>query len=77
MELSAIAAAVLGGCHLTGGRISLVGTLMGAFLLCGIQSFLIILGFQPQWYILALGVIVVLASLVDRSLSRFIMKKLG
>ncbi len=77
MELSAIAAAVLGGCHLSGGRISLVGTLMGAFLLCGIQSFLIILGFQPQWYILALGVIVVLASLVDRSLSRLIMKKVG
>jgi ribose/xylose/arabinose/galactoside ABC-type transport system permease subunit len=61
----------------TDGRISLIGTLMGAFLLCGIQSFLIILGFQPQWYILALGVIVVLASLVDRSLSRLIMKKVG
>jgi ribose/xylose/arabinose/galactoside ABC-type transport system permease subunit len=66
-----------GGCHLSGGRISLAGTLMGAFLLCGIQSFLIILGFQPQWYILALGVIVVLASLVDRSLNRLIMKKGG
>jgi ribose transport system permease protein len=77
MELSAIAAAVLGGCHFAGGRISLVGTLMGAVLLCGIQSFLIILGFQPQWYILALGVIVVLASLIDRGLSRLIMKKAG
>jgi simple sugar transport system permease protein len=77
MELSAIAAAVLGGCHLSGGRISLVGTLIGAFLLCGIQSFLIILGFQPQWYILTLGVIVVLASLMDRSLSRLIMRKAG
>jgi ribose/xylose/arabinose/galactoside ABC-type transport system permease subunit len=30
MELSAIAAAVLGGCHLGGGRISLIGTLLGA-----------------------------------------------
>ncbi len=72
MELSAIAAAVLGGCHLAGGRISLIGTLLGAFLLCGIQSFLIILGFQPQWYILTLGIIVVFASLLDRLLSRLI-----
>jgi ribose transport system permease protein len=77
MELSAIAAAVLGGCHLSGGRISLIGTLLGAFLLCGIQSFLIILGFQPQWYILTLGIIVVFASLLDRTLSRLIIKRAG
>jgi ribose transport system permease protein len=67
MELSAIATAVLGGCHLRGGRISLVGTLLGAFMLCGIQSFLIILGVQPQWYIIMLGLIVVFASLLDRT----------
>jgi len=52
MELSAIAAAVLGGCHLTGGRISLLGTLFGAFMLRGIQSFLILLAVQLQWYTL-------------------------
>jgi ribose transport system permease protein len=71
MELSAIAAAVLGGCHLTGGRISLIGTLFGAFMLRGIQSFLILLAVQPQWYILVVGLIVVLASLADRTLTRF------
>jgi len=75
MELSAIAAAVLGGCHLTGGRISLIGTLFGAFVLCGIQSFLILLGVQPQWYILVVGLIVVLASLADRTLTRFATKQ--
>jgi simple sugar transport system permease protein/ribose transport system permease protein len=75
MELSAIAAAVLGGCHLTGGRISLIGTLFGAFILRGIQSFLIILGVQPQWYILVVGLIVVLASLADRTLTRLALKK--
>lgn len=75
MELSAIAAAVLGGCHLTGGRISLVGTLLGAFVLRGIQSFLIIFGFQPQWYILVLGLIVVFASLTDRTLTRLALRK--
>jgi ribose transport system permease protein len=75
MELSAIAAAVLGGCHLTGGRISLIGTLFGAFILRGIQSFLIILGVQPQWYILVVGLIVVFASLADRTLTRLALKK--
>jgi ribose transport system permease protein len=75
MELSAIAAAVLGGCHLTGGRISLIGTLFGAFMLRGIQSFLILLAVQPQWYILVVGLIVVLASLADRTLTRFALKK--
>jgi len=75
MELSAIAAAVLGGCHLAGGRISLIGTLFGAFMLRGIQSFLILLAVQPQWYILVVGLIVVLASLADRTLTRFALKK--
>ena len=75
MELSAIAAAVLGGCHLAGGRISLVGTLLGAFILRGIQSFLIILGVQPQWYVLAVGLIVVLTSLVDRTLTKLALKR--
>jgi simple sugar transport system permease protein len=75
MELSAIAAAVLGGCNLRGGKISLVGTLFGAFMLCGIQSFLIILGVQPQWYILMLGVIVVFASLLDRTFTRLVARR--
>jgi simple sugar transport system permease protein/ribose transport system permease protein len=57
---------------LRGGKISLVGTIFGAFLLCGIQSFLIILGVQPQWYILMLGVIVVFASLLDRTFTRLV-----
>jgi len=74
MELSAIAAAVLGGCHLAGGRISLIGTLLGAFMLRGIQSFLILLSVQPQWYILVVGLIVVLASLADRTLTRLALK---
>lgn len=74
MELSAIAAAVLGGCYLAGGRISLVGTLFGAFMLRGIQSFLILLAVQPQWYILVVGFIVVLASVADRMVTRFVTK---
>ncbi len=74
MELEAIAAAVLGGCTLTGGRLSLVGTLLGAFLLRAVQSYLVILGIQPQWFILLLGLIVVLASLSDRMLTKLLLR---
>ncbi len=66
MELQAIASCVLGGCLLTGGRISVVGTLAGAFVLSGIQSYLVIMGVQPQWFVLLLGALVVLAALADR-----------
>jgi simple sugar transport system permease protein/ribose transport system permease protein len=71
-ELQAIAAVVLGGTALLGGRTSLVGTLLGAFILSGIQSYLVIKGINPQWFILLLGMIVVLVSLADRSLTRLV-----
>jgi len=73
-ELQVIAAAVLGGCALIGGRTSLVGTLIGAFILSGIQSYLVIKGINHQWFILLLGLIVVLVSLADRSLTRLVSK---
>ena len=71
-ELQAIAAAVLGGCALAGGRTSLVGTLLGAFILSGIQSYLVIKSIDPQWFILLLGLIVVLVSLADRGLTHLL-----
>ncbi len=75
MELQAIASCVLGGCLLAGGRISLIGALMGAFVLSSIQSYLVVMGVQPQWFILILGVIVVLAAYSDRSLRQWALKK--
>lgn len=76
-ELQAIAAAVLGGCLLAGGRSSLVGTFIGAFILSGIQSYLVIRAIQPQWFILLLGLIVVLVALADRGLTRFLTTRLA
>jgi simple sugar transport system permease protein len=68
MELQAIAACVLGGCLLAGGRITLIGTIAGAFVLSSIQSYLVIMGVRPQWFNLLLGIIVVAAALGDRGL---------
>jgi simple sugar transport system permease protein/ribose transport system permease protein len=75
MELQAIASCVLGGCLLAGGRISLVGALFGAFVLSSIQSYLVVMGVRPQWFILLLGLIVVFAALGDRSLRQWALKR--
>ncbi len=71
-ELQAIAAAVLGGCATSGGRSSIIGTFLGAFILSGIQSYLVIKAIQPQWFILLLGLIIVLVSLADRGVAHLV-----
>ncbi|WP_417280281.1 ABC transporter permease [Celeribacter sp.] len=75
MELQAIASCVLGGCLLAGGRISLIGTIMGTFVLSSIQSYLVVMGVRPQWFMLLLGVIVVVAAYGDRSLRQWALKR--
>ncbi|WP_240200275.1 MULTISPECIES: ABC transporter permease [Paracoccus] len=75
MELQAIASCVLGGCLLAGGRVSLPGALMGAFVLSSIQSYLVVMGVRPQWFLLLLGVIVIAAALGDRGLRQWAIKR--
>ncbi|MCX8996063.1 ABC transporter permease [Rhizobiaceae bacterium BDR2-2] len=75
MELQAIASCVLGGCLLAGGRISLAGALAGAFVLSSIQSYLVVMSVRPQWFMLLLGIIVVLAAYGDRSLRQWALKR--
>lgn len=75
MELQAIASSVLGGTLLTGGRVSLFGALAGAFVLSSIQSYLVIMGVAPQWFMVLLGVMVVAAALGDRSLRQWALRK--
>lgn len=68
MELEAIAACVVGGCLLAGGRISIVGALAGAFILSGIQSYLVIMSVSPQFYLIVLAALVIAALLSDNQL---------
>ncbi len=75
MELQAIAACVLGGCLLAGGRISLIGALTGAFVLSSIQSYLVVMSVRPQWFMVLLGLIVVAAALGDRSLRQWALRR--
>lgn len=74
IEMEAIAAAVIGGCVLSGGRISIVGALLAAFILSGIQSYLVIMGISPQWYLLVLALLVVGASIGNIKFRQWVAK---
>jgi len=63
--LPSIAAAVIGGTSLTGGRGGLIGTLSGAAILGVLQNAIAILGISPYWERTIIGTVVILAVTVD------------
>jgi ribose transport system permease protein len=69
LELDAIAAVVIGGASLFGGRGSIVGTLFGVFIMVFIRNGLNLLNVSPYWQGTAIGSIIVAAVLVERLLS--------
>ncbi len=69
LELQAIAAVVVGGAAVSGGRGTLVGCVIGVLLLASIGPALVFLEVRPQWEKAIQGVIILLAVASD-SLSR-------
>jgi erythritol transport system permease protein len=65
-ELNAIAAVVLGGTSLSGGRGSIGGTIIGAFVIGVLSDGLILLGVSEFWQTVIKGVVIVLAVIVDQ-----------
>ncbi len=65
LELQVIAAVVVGGVAISGGRGSLVGTLVGVALLGSIGPALFFLGTRPQWEKAIQGLIILLAVASD------------
>ncbi len=68
-ELDSIAAVVIGGASLFGGRGSIVGTLAGVFIMVFIRNGLNLLNVSPYWQGTAIGSIIIAAVLVERLLS--------
>lgn len=60
-ELQAIAAAVLGGTSLAGGRGSVVGAAVAALLLATINAGLQFIGVDPTWFQVVVGISILLA----------------
>jgi ribose transport system permease protein len=64
-ELDAIAAAVIGGTSLSGGEGSILGTVIGAFIISTLTNGLRIMSVPQEWQTVVTGGIVVLAVYLD------------
>jgi ribose transport system permease protein len=65
IELTAIAAAVIGGASLNGGSGSILGTFLGVLLLALINNGFILLNGSPNWQNVVSGAILATALVVD------------
>jgi ribose transport system permease protein len=64
-ELDAIAAVVIGGTSLSGGEGSILGTIIGAFIISTLTNGLRIMSVPQEWQIVVTGLIVILAVFLD------------
>ncbi|MCW2241578.1 ABC transporter permease [Azospirillum canadense] len=62
LELDVIAAVVLGGASIFGGRGSVLGTILGVFMLVMVKNSLIIMKVDTTWQRVVVGVIVIVAT---------------
>ena len=65
-NLQAITAVALGGTSLFGGVASIIGTLIGVWIPAVLQNGFIIIGVQPYWQNIAVGIVLVLAIYADQ-----------
>ena len=64
-ELTVIAAVVLGGADILGGRGSLLGTFLGVLLLCSLEQALVLLHVATFWQNVATGAVVLLGVILS------------
>jgi erythritol transport system permease protein len=65
-ELHAIAAAVLGGTSLAGGRGTIGGTIIGAFVIGILEDGMVMMGVSSFWKMVVKGLVIVTAVVVDQ-----------
>lgn len=70
-ELNAIAAVVLGGTSLMGGRGSVGGTILGAFVIGVLADGLVLLGVSEFWQMVIKGFVIVAAVLLDQMQQKY------
>jgi ribose transport system permease protein len=64
--LQAVAAVVIGGTALEGGRVSIIGTIWGVALAVILQNGLVIIGVASSYQLMAVGAVLILAVGLDR-----------
>ncbi len=71
MELSVVTAIVLGGTSLTGGRGTILGTVIGLLVISVLNNGMVLMNIDPFYQDIARGVLLILAVAFDRLSSRF------
>lgn len=69
-ELQSVAASVVGGVNIFGGSGSVLGVVLGAFLLGTIENSLTLVRISPFWQLAAQGLLILLAVIIDSAISR-------
>jgi erythritol transport system permease protein len=69
-ELNAIAAAVLGGTSLTGGKGTIIGTILGALVIGFLSDGLVLVGVSSFWQLVIKGTVIVLAVVMEQTQER-------
>jgi erythritol transport system permease protein len=69
-ELNAIAAAVLGGTALSGGRGTVIGTVMGAFVIGFLSDGLVLIGVSTFWQSVVKGSVIIFAVITEQAQQR-------
>ncbi|MFN8007365.1 MAG: ATP-binding cassette domain-containing protein [Terriglobia bacterium] len=75
MELRAIAAAVIGGTSIAGGRGSALGVLPGAFLVSLLYNILILAGASSYWQNIFVGTLILMAMVLESLLDQWRRRK--
>lgn len=72
--LPSFAAPVLGGTLLTGGRVLVAGTYLGALLLAVIANGLVLFGVSAYWYQTLLGIVLLTALALERGRQSYVVR---
>lgn len=67
--LSSIAAVIIGGVSLFGGAGTVVGTVIGSLIIAVLTTGLVMLNVQAFWQFIVVGVVIIVAVLIDQSRS--------
>ena len=68
--MNAIAAVVLGGTSLAGGRGTILGTLVGAFVIGFLADGLVMMGVSEFWQMVIKGIVIIVAVIIDQMQNR-------